>query len=381
MEHVKIQEPRRFSRRRQQELSSDMPHWDWFKKVYGEEGSQKVPVESYRPGLQMVAQQSSNAFTGRNVQNSVVGHVESYRPGLQMVAQQFMNVPEVDLDLQQSGIHNSLNVAGVNENVLLQQALSADRNLPFSLQQLKGNVYNSLNVPGADGNVLPMFQQSLSALSADVHNSLKDPGANRNFFLNLQQSINSFKDVFRSSLNNPGANRNAIATLLQSLNVLRGNSHKYLNNPGGNINDLFFLHQLQNVPGMSNNIQTDIRNQHLLKSLFPFHPPKMFPDYNTMEFPNTNGDFRRNVKVPYTNNYAHNNEHRISEQNTIKRQNSANVPLLFFNANNVPNSNPETRLRMFLKLMGQLGEMHKKSIKPVEFDDDVTERRSDNADN
>ncbi|GIX92314.1 hypothetical protein CEXT_387151 [Caerostris extrusa] len=46
---------------------------------------------------------------------------------------------------------------------------------------------------------------------------------------------------------------------------------------------------------------------------------------------------------------------------------SGPVPMLFFNANGAQNSNPEARLRMFLKLMKQLGEMH--TAHKTKFDD------------
>ncbi|GFQ70099.1 uncharacterized protein TNCT_337681 [Trichonephila clavata] len=50
---------------------------------------------------------------------------------------------------------------------------------------------------------------------------------------------------------------------------------------------------------------------------------------------------------------------------------SAPIPMMFFNSNNVPISNPETKLRMFLKLMKELGEMHTKGL--VKFDDSKEE--------
>ncbi|GFS51977.1 uncharacterized protein NPIL_497201 [Nephila pilipes] len=50
---------------------------------------------------------------------------------------------------------------------------------------------------------------------------------------------------------------------------------------------------------------------------------------------------------------------------------SAPIPMLFLNSKGAPNSNPETRLRMFLKLMKELGEMHTKGL--VKFDDSKEE--------
>ncbi|KAG8192784.1 hypothetical protein JTE90_019102 [Oedothorax gibbosus] len=386
MSHVKIQEPRSRYKSRQ---SWEVPHWDWFKKVYDEESY------VHRTGSDLVAQHSSsdpvvdkNAPLGLHQGGDLGGISDADFQNL-LNSMGAENAREkVPRNLQQSlnafsnAHQHFINSANRDRNIpsRFQQSLNAfsKDNILSQLYDLRGNENDILNLKNSmnsqngrlfaplqqqlpialRGDVPSNLQQSMNSMNGDFYNHPNLPGTetNRNVLQTFQQSINGLKEMFRDSLSTPLA-----GPLKQSMAILMSNFRSQPYSPGINPNDFLLLHQLQNIQAFQNSIQTDSSNRNSPKRTFPIHHPKF------SDIINKNGDPRRIVKIPQS----------IDFEQSSQRPNNVNVPMMFFNANSVPNSNPETRLRMFLKLMETLGEMHKKNVKPVDFDDDVNDGQSD----